>query len=175
MSDATVRLATAADLDQLGVVGPAAYAEAYAYLWADPGAYARQLATFGRAAFAEFLVWPEARVWVAEAEGAVVGFLTLVLGSPDPVEGRPGGAEVPRICLLGPARRLGLGRRLLDAAEAQATREGASHLWLDAMASADWARRAYTSWGFRQIGVARFDKGVRDELSDMVVMVRELA
>ncbi len=43
------------------------------------------------------------------------------------------------------------------------------------MASADWARRAYTSWGFRQIGVARFDKGVRAELSDMVVMTKELA
>lgn len=56
-----------------------------------------------------------------------------------------------------------------------ATAHGASHLWLDVMASAEWARRAYAGWGFREIGTARFEKGVREELADMVVMVRELA
>ncbi len=96
-------------------------------------------------------------------------------GSEDPVERRPGGAEIPRIYLLGPARGLGLGRRLLEAAAAEAVGHGASRLWLDAMASAGWARRTYASWGFREIGAARFGKGVREALSGMVVMVRDLA
>lgn len=169
-----MRPATMEDLDRLGIVGPAAYAEAYAYLWASPGAYARHLATFSRAAFAELLARPDARVWVAEAEGAVAGFLTMALGSPDPVERRPGGAELHRIFLLGPARGRGLGRRLLDAAAAEATREGAPYLRLDVMASADWARRAYAGWGFREVGAVRFDRGARDELSGMVVMAKEL-
>jgi diamine N-acetyltransferase len=49
MNAATVRRATAEDAYVLGVVGPAAYAEAYAYLWDRADAYSEQLQSFGRA------------------------------------------------------------------------------------------------------------------------------
>jgi diamine N-acetyltransferase len=175
MVQGIVRPAERSDLAALGVVGPAAYAEAYAYLFPSPAAYARRLATFGEAAFLDLLDRPDARVWVAESEGCVVGFLTMVVGSRDPIQQRPNGAEVPRIYLLGPARGAGLGRALLEAAIAEARREGASHVWLDAMASADWAWRTYVKWGFRKIGAVRFDGGASEELSDMVVLLKELA
>ena len=149
MTAAKVRRATAEDAGLLGIIGPAAYAEAYGYLWDRPDAYADQLQTFGSDAFRLLLVRPDARVWVVEMRRAVVGFLSMIIGSIDPVEQRPGGAELPRIYILGPARRMGLGRLLLDAAMGQVVVEGLSHVWLDVMASADLATR------LSQVGLPR--------------------
>jgi GNAT superfamily N-acetyltransferase len=133
MSAVIVRRATAVDAEVLGIIGPAAYAEAYGYLWDRPDAYSNQLRTFGRRAFESLLARPEARVWIGETGGAVVGFLSMIVGSVDPVEHRRGGAEIPRIYIIGPAQRTGLGRLLLDAAIEQAAAEGLSHVWLDVM------------------------------------------
>src|SRR5215471_11882715 len=47
MSVAIVRRAIAEDAEVLGIIGPAAYAEAYGYLWDRPDAYSEQLRTFG--------------------------------------------------------------------------------------------------------------------------------
>ena len=133
MSTAKVRRATAEDAEVLGIIGPAGYAEAYGYLWDRPDAYCDQLQTFGPRAFASLLARPEARVWISEAEGTIVGFLSMIVGSVDPVERRLGGAEIPRIYIIGPAQRTGLGRLLLDAAIEQAATEACltfgSTLW----------------------------------------------
>ena len=69
---------------------------------------------------------------------------------------------------------MGLGRLLLDAAINQAASEGLSHVWLDVMASATAARRAYAQWGFREIGGRLFEKPVRAGLSNMVVLMKEV-
>ena len=174
MSAVIVRRATVEDANVLGIIVPAAYAEAYGYLWDRPDAYCDQLQTFGPRAFASLLARPEARVWISEAEGTIVGFLSMIVGSVDPVERRLGGAEIPRIYIIGPAQRTGLGRLLLDAAIEQAATEGLSHLWLDVMASATAARRAYAKWGFREIGTRRFERPVKAGLSDMVVLMKEV-
>jgi GNAT superfamily N-acetyltransferase len=172
MSAVIVRRATAEDADVLGIIGPAAYAEAYGYLWDRPDAYSDQLRTFGPRAFESLLARPEAGVWIGEAGGTIVGFLSMIVGSVDPIERRPGGAEIPRIYIIGPAQRTGLGRLLLDAAIKQATTEGLSHVWLDVMASATAARRAYAKWGLREIGGRRFEKPIKAVLSDMVVLMK---
>jgi GNAT superfamily N-acetyltransferase len=174
MIAATVRRATAEDAVILGIVGPAAYAEAYANLWLRPDAYVEQLQTFGQRAFEALLARPDARVWVGESSGTAVGFLSVIVGSVDPVEHRPGGAELPRIYILGPSQRKGLSRLLLDAAIRQAAVEGLSHVWLDVMTSADWARRAYVKWGFRELGGAQFRRPVKVGRSDMVVLAKEV-
>jgi hypothetical protein len=88
MSTATVRRATTQDADVLGTIGPAAYAEAYGYLWDRPDAYFDQLRTFGAPAFASLLTQPDARLWIGEVEGAAVGFLSMIVGSLDPIERR---------------------------------------------------------------------------------------
>jgi GNAT superfamily N-acetyltransferase len=134
MVAAIVRPAIAKDAEALGIIGPAAYAETYAYLWDRPDAYTDQLRTFGQAAFGALLARPEARVWISEVSGAAVGFLSMIVGSVDPIEHRSGGAELPRIYILGPAQRMGIGRLLLDAAITQAGIECLSHVWLDVMA-----------------------------------------
>jgi len=107
MSTATIRRANADDTEVLGIIGPAAYADAYGYLWDRPDAYSDQLRTFGPQAFESLLARPEARVWISEARGTIVGFLSMIVGSVDPIERRPGGAEIPRIYIIGPAQRTG--------------------------------------------------------------------
>src|SRR6202007_162512 len=102
-----------------------------------------QLRTFGRRAFESLLARPDARLWVGEVEGTAVGFLSMIVGLVDPIEGRSGGALIPRIYIIRPAQRTGLGRLLLDAAIEQAATEGLSHVWLDVMVLATAARRAY--------------------------------
>jgi diamine N-acetyltransferase len=174
MSTAIVRRATAQDTEVLGIIGPAAYAEAYGYLWDRPDAYAHQLRTFGAPAFASLLAQPDARSWIVEVGGAAVGFLSMIVGSHDPIERRSGGALIPRIYIVGPAQRMGLGSLLLDAAIEQAATEGLSHLWLDVMASATAARLAYAKWGFREIGRHCFERPVKAGLSDMVVLMKEV-
>ena len=82
----------------------------------------------------------------------MVGFLSIIIGSLDPVEHRPRGAELPRIYILGSAQRTGLGQLLVDAALKEAAAENLSYVWLDVMASADRARRAYAKWGFHELG-----------------------
>jgi len=97
MSAVIVRRATVEDANVLGIIVPAAYAEAYGYLWDRPDAYSDQLRTFGAPAFASLLAQPDARLWIGEVEGAAVGFLSMIVGSLDPIERRSGGALIPRI------------------------------------------------------------------------------
>ena len=169
-----IRAAEVRDIDQLGTIGPAAYAEAYSTYWERPDALAEHVATFGSQPVAALLDRPDVYMWVAEVNGVVVGFSTLILGSVDPIEARKDGAELSRLYLVGPARNLGLGRKLLDAVMSKARLEGAAYLWLEAMAAAEQALGAYASWGFCEIGRKKLKERVKPELSDMIVMIKNL-
>jgi len=161
MSVPVIRRATSEDADRIGSVGPAAYAAAYGELWDDGAALSRWLGSYGTAAVSDFLARDDTRIWVAEIDGEIVGFLTMIIGSANPATGETEGAELPRIYFLPGAQRLGLGRRLAEAAIAEARSLGLSHVWLDHMQSAEYAGRAYRKWGFAPLGVWRFDQPVR--------------
>ena len=163
------------DAAEIGIIGPAAYASAYAGDWDNAAAFMRQLSTFGEASVRTFMARPDGRTWIARQDGVGVGFLTMIAGSLEPLNSRAGGAEIPRIYLLPVARRGGIGRKLLDAAMTQARAEGAAYIWLDVMAHAPWARSAYERWGFTDIGGKSFIGGIRPGLNEMRVMVKELA
>ena len=173
--DLVISRATAADAADLGIIGPAAYAAAYHDDWDDAVGFFHQVKTFGPEAMAATLQRADARVWVARQEGAGVGFLNMFVGSLEPINQRPGGAEIPRIYLLPGARRGGIGKKLLDAAETQAKSEGCTYVWLDVMEHAEWARAAYERWGFSDIGGKTFSGGLRPGRSRaMRVLVKEL-
>lgn len=169
-----IRRAKPADAEAMGFVGPAAYAIAYAYMWDDSAAFARQLATFSAAACRDFLARPDARAWVAEIDGDVVGFLTMVLNSPNPVDAAASGAEFPRIYLLPGSGRLGLGRQLMDAAVAAARAEGQQHVWLAVKGSADSAHAAYLKWGFSLHGVVNTKKPVKAGYEALRIMIKHI-
>jgi GNAT superfamily N-acetyltransferase len=174
MGEVLIRRVEERDFPQLGFVAPAAYAAAYHYLWEDPAELARHLETFSEAGFREFAARADAHLWLAEAEGMPLGFLSMLVGSPDPIEGTQGGAEIPRIFLLPNVRRQGIGRRLFAEAVQEGRSQGLGYLWLDAMDSADWALATYRSWGLAPIGTTVYPKPVLPQYSGMVVFRMDL-
>jgi ribosomal protein S18 acetylase RimI-like enzyme len=174
-SSASIRMASPTDIQELGVVGPAAYAAEYAYLWDSSAALARQLETFSAAAFNRFMERYDSRIWVAQTDNMIVGFLTMVVGSVDPIKGRASGAEIPRIYLLPGSQGQGIGRQLVESAIERARDEALSYVWLDVMASASQAIDAYVRWGFEELGSNRFSKPVRPNLSEMIVLTKTIS
>lgn len=170
-----IRLATAADAKILGTIGPAIYAENYGDMWSNARNYAQFLDSFGTAAFSDFMRRPDAKIWVALESDIVIGFLSLILGSPDPITGRTSGAEVPRIYLLSPSRGRGLGKLLLREAESFAGKLETEFLWLDAMKSAPWAWQTYLKWGFHKIGITEFTEGIGAEHKSMIVLKKQIS
>jgi hypothetical protein len=94
VTDLAINRATEADASDLGIIGPAAYAAAYHDDWDDAVGFFHQLKTFGADAMLATLARPEARVWIARQDGAGVGFLTMFVGSLEPIGQRAGGAEI---------------------------------------------------------------------------------
>jgi diamine N-acetyltransferase len=166
--------ATDADIAEIGIIGPAAYAAAYHEDWDNPVAFMKQVMTFGPDAVRAFMARPETRTWIARQDGVGVGFLMMAMGTGEPLGSRPRGAEIPRIYMLPNARRGGIGKKLMEAAETQARAEGAAYVWLDVMAHAPWARAAYERWGFTDIGGQVFAGGIRQGLNEMRVLVKTL-
>ncbi len=79
-------------------------------------------------------------------------------------------AEILTLAVLPPARRLGLGRRLLDHAAAEARAAGARKLFLEVAVGNEAALALYHSAGFIQVGVRRgYYKG-----TDALAMRRDL-
>ncbi len=95
-----IRRAAMDDCEALGIIGPAAYAAAYAHIWDDEAAFAEHLGAYGEAAWRQLLKDNAVLVWTAEINAKITGFLTLHLGSDTPAVTQTGGAEVRRIYLL---------------------------------------------------------------------------
>ena len=169
-----VRRATITDVPSLGTIGPLAYTEAYGSWWTDADALAQHGQSFSAAAFVGLLVDPLVSVWIAELDGAPVGFLTMHRDQPNPATARGNGVELRRIYLLKDAMGAGIGRLLAEAAIELACEEGYDHAWLDVMAEAQWAVRAYQRWGFAEIGRKQFENTLRGDLREMIVMLRDI-
>jgi ribosomal-protein-alanine N-acetyltransferase len=92
-----------------------------------------------------FLAAPQARVWVAELRGAVVGNLILLTRRNSRC------ARIYSIVVAPAARGLGLGRRLLAAAENEARRLGLAALVLEVRTDNRAARALYGRLGYVQV------------------------
>jgi ribosomal protein S18 acetylase RimI-like enzyme len=91
------------------------------------------------------------RVFVAEQDGRVAGFVSVLARWPQEEPDEPYGAfaYVADLVVLPEARRAGLGRALLAHAEAFARAEGAAVLRIDVMAENTGAHALYRRFGFR--------------------------
>jgi len=90
----------------------------------------------------------ERALLVAEDRHGVLGTVQLVLGLP---ENQPHRADVAKMLVHRRARRRGVGRRLLDAVDAEARREGRNVLVLDTVTGGD-AERLYARAGWQRVG-----------------------
>lgn len=112
------------------------------------------------------------RLIVARLDGRIVGTVQLVLGMP--VNGRHR-AEIAKLLVHPAARRRGIARRLMLAAEDLARRQGRTLLLLDTRRG-DSGEALYESLGFRLFGIvpghACSPSGV---LEDTSYMLKQLA
>lgn len=94
-------------------------------------------------------------VFVAEAEGRVVGFLCLWLRNPEDVlMNEPGEyAHVSDLVVLPEFRGRRLGYELLRAAEDYARAHGATRIKIGVLARNEGARRLYVNFGFEESAV----------------------
>lgn len=84
-----------------------------------------------------------------DGQGRVLGTVQLILSLP---ENQPHRADVAKMLVHRDARRRGLARRLIDAIEEEARKEGKTVLVLDAVTGGD-AERLYERAGWQRVGV----------------------
>jgi ribosomal protein S18 acetylase RimI-like enzyme len=146
----------------------------------------RRLVALDRAAWSEnsspVLLWPEdtdffARtapddVLVAERDGQVVGYTTLA--HPTPAESNRHVLQIAGLAVDPARHRQGVGRTLIDAAVAEATRRGARKLSLRVLGGNAAARALYASCGFVVEGVLREEFRLAGRYVDDVLMARAL-
>ena len=112
--------------------------------------------------FADLLSQPGV-VSIAETDGFVL--IRIVLDE----------AEIRTLAVLPKARRLGLGRRLVEEAAVAATKGGAARLFLEVAEDNAPARALYDRAGFSQIGRRKAYYAAADgSRTDAVVMSRDL-
>lgn len=110
------------------------------------------------------------RLLVARREGRIVGTVQLLLDMPPNGRHR---ADVAKMLVHPKARRLGLARALMEAAEALARRHERSLLVLDTVQGSP-AERLYLSLGFHVAGVVPgYARSTRGALEATTVMYKQ--
>jgi acetyltransferase len=138
-----VRLARPEDAPALGKLHVEAMATGMA-LSAAPGSYAATLERLHRDAIDD----PARIVLVTEQDGEVVAMAHL---APSRASNATHRAEVQRVAVAGRARRLGVGRHLMEAVEATARERGLTLLWLTTHDGSE-ACAFYEALGYTKLG-----------------------
>ena len=114
--------------------------------------------------FAEALTYSQAKVYLCEQDGQVLGYAILYHAADQ--------GDVPSIAVRHSARRQRVGSRLLEHVFGEAYTLGVRKLFLEVRDSNDAAQRLYETMGFLRISVR---KGFYDQpREDAVVMMRIL-
>lgn len=111
--------------------------------------------------FREFVGDPATEVLLVEGEGTPLGYV-VVVGVDHPSQAFAPArrwALIDQIAVVPGARRTGVGRVLMDAAENSARRRGYAELQLDVRAHNEGARAFYESLGF-EISQSRLNKPI---------------
>jgi RimJ/RimL family protein N-acetyltransferase len=162
----TIRRATPGDAGELAALGEAVAAEPEAWLpseaWRSAGQERRSLRALAK--------HPDAAVFVAAAPEGIVGRLSVAR---DPL---PASRHVADVGLMVDAgwRRRGVGRALLEAAIAWASREDVRKLELHVFPHNEAAIALYESLGFEREGYRRAHYRRGTEYLDAILMALEV-
>ena len=182
MSETTVdlRLAEATDAQCLSALATHVFFETYATSGIRPALVRETEAHFSVSAFHERLGDPRGRTVLAEVAGHLIAFAELSLGARHALLPPGPAAELTRLYVQSPFLRQRVGRQLLMRAEALASLEGPSTLWLTAWVGNKRALAFYASQGYEQLGSTEyafegeafenrlFAKALRAETADIV-------
>lgn len=174
MPDTTL-LRPARDDDALciGVLATQVFLDTYATDGVRPALAREVLSHFSTAATTELLAQPDTRFVVAEHGLHLRGFAQLSLGKRHAQVDGSKTAEVVRLYVQRAFQGRGLGRRLLQQAQALAAADGATQLWLTAWVGNPRALDFYAGVGWRDVGGT--DYVFEGEAFPNRIFVRDLA
>jgi diamine N-acetyltransferase len=161
-ADISIRAATHADALCIGVLGTQVFLDTYAPDGITPSLAREVQHQMSTETITAALTMPAARTLVAEhaAHAAhvthMVGFMQLTLGAKQELVEVDDAVEMNRLYVLERFTRRGIGRMLLESAEALAASSGAHALWLTAWEGNHRARAFYASQGYEDVGAAMY-------------------
>jgi diamine N-acetyltransferase len=112
----------------------------------------------------------EKTILVAEAAGALVGYVQFADVAIPEVDVRAGDQELERLYVDSGLQGRGLGRRLLTAALEHPRLAGANRIFLQVWDENERAVRLYESFGFRKVGATTFSIG-SEVMEDLVMLL----
>lgn len=158
-SKPTLRRATPMDADMLAALGAATFTEAFGHLYTQEDLRAFLAESHSVGAWTRTLADSTRAIWVAELDGAPVGF--IVAGACKlPVENRePDAGEIQMLYVLSRHHNLRLGSRLMDAGLEWLEAQGRTPLYIGVWSENFGAQRFYERRGFRKFGEYGFKVG----------------
>ena len=151
------RTATTADAAALARIGADSFTQTFGHLY-DPADLALFVANHTPANWAAELADPAFAIRIAEADGAMVGYIKL--GPPHlPFAPALGALELRQLYVLGPWQGAGVAAKLTDWLIAEVRTRCATALYLSVFTDNHRARRFYTRYGFEAVGPYTFMVG----------------
>jgi ribosomal protein S18 acetylase RimI-like enzyme len=169
-----IRAAARGDEEALSAVGKASFLEAFAGILDGGDIIAHCERQHAAAVYRDWLDDGGMRIWLAEASPgrAPIGYLVLAPATLPVAAPRADDLEIKRIYLLHRFHGQRVGKRLMDAALADARSRGAGRVLLGVYAENRDALAFYRRCGFTQIGRRTFRVGETDY--DDVMLALEL-
>lgn len=159
MTKTTIRRADVADAVNLAELGALTFTTTFGHLYPPEDLAAFLGAHHTAEAVAAELASPAMATWLAERDGAAIGYaLAGPCGLPH-AEVTPTCGELKRIYVLAGSQGDGLGRALMEEALAWLEQTGRKPVWLGVWSENLGALRFYHRHGFRQVGEYGFHVG----------------
>lgn len=154
-----IRRAMPADAPVLASLGARTFVESFGHLYAPEDLQAFLDESHSEAAYARALADPAYALWIAERDGAAVGYAQAGPCGLPHADVRPGDGELKRLYLLADAQGGGIGARLFEEALAWLERDGPRTLWISVWSENFGAQRFYGRHGFAKAGEYDFIVG----------------
>lgn len=157
-----IRRGRAADANRLAVLATQVWLHTYATDGVSDVVAGYVLSELTPARYLQSLNDPATRVFVAEDDENLLGLAVVRFGVPCPTEA-PSAAELQTLYVQAHCMGRGVGKSLLQAAEAGAREQSESALWLTVNAGNARALAFYAHQGYARVGTAYFVLGERHE------------
>lgn len=154
-----IRPATAADAAALAVLGAETFIEAFGHMYPQGDLDDFLADNHTPEKLAKTLADPDIGIWVAEQDGAMVGYSQVGPADMPHPDLRPEHGELKRLYVLGTHQGQNLGARLIEPALAWLDARGVTPVWLSVWAHNTGAQRFYARYGFEKAGEYEFAVG----------------
>jgi ribosomal protein S18 acetylase RimI-like enzyme len=156
---AIIRRADAADAPTLSALGALTFTESFGHLYSQSDLQAFIAESHSVAAYEQLLADPDYALWLAEEQGAAIGYALAGPSGLPHADVQPGDGELKRLYLLSSAQGGGIGARMFERALEWLEREGPRAVWISVWSENYGAQRLYARYGFQKVGEYDFIVG----------------